>query len=103
MPPQQQSRINTLVGIGTLAGIVVTVVFYLAPLRTLPGEMDAARVAQNTIRDDISEMRTTQAVQTEALKTLADVAKDSREMRRDVDRNRAELEGVKRRLERLER
>ena len=79
-------------------GMLITGVFFIAPLRTLPGDVDS--------------MKRTQVVQTEALKTLADVAKDSKELRRDFDRHEAAsnakdaeqdraLERVQRQLERL--
>ena len=76
-------------------GGVVTAAFYFAPLETLPGDV-------RNLGDKLGKVEQTQAVQTEAIKTLAEVTKENRELRRDTDKNTAEIEGVKRRLERLE-
>jgi hypothetical protein len=95
-------NINTLVGLVTLAAMGITAVFFIEPLRTLPDDV-------HTMKREVQTMSETQAVQTEALKTLADVAKDGREMRRDVDRldgsmraHDVQLGEVKRRLDKLE-
>lgn len=80
----------------SIIGGIATVVLYVAPMGSMPEEV---RSMQGEVRD----MAKVQAIQTEALKTLAEVAKDSRQMRRDVDRNQAELEHVRRRLDSIER
>jgi hypothetical protein len=98
MPPLKQFNLNTIIGSLTVAGMLITGVFFIAPLRTLPA--------------DVGQMKQTQIIQTEAIKTLADVAKDSKELRRDFDRHAAAsdakdaehdraLERVQRQLERL--
>lgn len=96
-------NVNTVVGLVTLVGMVITGVFFISPLRTLPGDV-------HEVQNKMEDFSRTQAVQTEALKTLAEVAKDSREMRRDVDRidgsvrtHAVQLGDVTRRLEKLEK
>lgn len=99
-------NLNTLLIALSILGAIVTSVLFIAPLKTLP-------LAQERISDDVQEMKRTQAVQTEALKTLAEVAKESRDLRREFDQHSAtsiasdrsqdiELERVRQRLERLE-
>lgn len=95
---------STLTVLGIVAPIVAGV-FFLAPLNTLPADVKA-------MQDDVGEVKRTQAVQTEALRTLADVTKENKELRRDFERHAAqsdasnkrqdlELEQVKRSLERI--
>lgn len=88
-------NLNTLLLAISILGAVTTAVLFIAPLKTLPE-------AQERIQNDVGEMKRTQAVQTEALKTLAEVAKDSRENRERSIRHDTELGEVKRRLDRLE-
>lgn len=75
--------------------VIGTGVFFIAPLKTLPADV-------KDMQHDVKGMQQTQAVQTEALKTLADVASDTKTMRRDVDKHEAALDAVKERLNRLE-
>lgn len=96
MPPTQRaSHLNIVLGLLSLIGIVVTAVFFIAPLKTLPGDL-------NRMQGEVRDIGLTQAVQTEALKTLADVASDTKNMRRDVDRNTSDIQSVKRDLDRLD-
>jgi hypothetical protein len=99
-------NLNTLLLIFSIVGAIVTTVFFFAPLQTLPGDMQG-------VQKDVQTVQQTQAVQTEALKILAEVAKDARDTRRDFDKHSIEsdakhhatdreLEGVKRRLDRIE-
>lgn len=99
-------NLNTLLIALSILGAIVTSVLFIAPLKTLP-------VAQERIQEDVQEMKRTQAVQTEALKTLAEVARESRDLRREFDQysadskagdkiTDAELERVRQRLDRLE-
>jgi hypothetical protein len=99
-------NLNTALLIVGILGAVVTTVFFFAPLRTLPQDMQG-------VKSEVKYMQQTQAVQTEALKILADVAKDTRDTRREFDRHSAEanakhyqldreLEAVKKRLDRVE-
>lgn len=99
-------NLNTLLIAISILGAIVTSVLFIAPLKTLP-------YAQERIQNDVHEMKRTQAVQTEALKTLAEVARESRDLRREFDHysatttandnaRQAELQNISRRLERLE-
>jgi hypothetical protein len=99
-------NLNTLLLTISILGAITTAVLFIAPLKTLPG-------AQERIQNDVNEMKRTQAVQTEALKTLADVAKESRDLRREFDQHSAgstaadrardqELHAIRQRLDRLE-
>jgi hypothetical protein len=99
-------NLNSVLILMSIAGGIASAVFFVAPLRTIPDDMRG-------VQDDVETIQQTQAVQTEALKTLAEVAKDGRELRRDLDkhsaesnatirRHDAELDGVRGRLERLE-
>lgn len=99
-------NLNTLLLGISILGAITTAVFFIAPLKTLPA-------AQERIQNDVHEMKRTQAVQTEALKTLADVAKESRDLRREFDYHSAsstagdrardqELQAIRHRLDRLE-
>lgn len=94
--PSLTAILTGLVCIMTLLGTGVTFVRYIAPLGTLPQEV-------RTMGDDINTIGRVQAVQTEALKTLAEVASDTKAMRRDVDDHTTQIEVVKQRLQHLER
>lgn len=97
MPPSANSKlnVNTAVGLLSICTVIGTGVFFLAPLKTLPLDV-------RDMQHDVQTMKQTQAVQTEALRTLAEVASDTKAMRRDVDRHESALEGVKDRLGKLE-
>ena len=99
-------NLNTLLIAISLLGAITTAVLFIAPLKTLPD-------AQERIQSDVHDMKRTQAVQTEALKTLAEVAKESRDLRREFDHYSAsdtandrardtELQNIRHRLDRLE-
>jgi uncharacterized membrane protein len=99
-------NLNTLLLAISILGAITTAVLFIAPLKTLPH-------AQERIQNDVHEMKRTQAVQTEALKTLAEVARESRDLRREFDHHSAsstagdrardqELQAIRHRLDRLE-
>jgi len=99
-------NLNTALALLTISGIAASVIYFLAPLKTLPDDMRG-------VRQDMNDVQRTQAVQTQALQTLAEVAKDGRELRRDYDRSTAEqtatlhrhdqeLDTVRHQLDRLE-
>jgi hypothetical protein len=100
-------NLNSVLLIVSIIGAIVTTIFFFAPLRTLPTDMAG-------VQKDVQHMQQTQAVQTEALKILAEVAKDTRDTRREFERHAAEssarlrshdvdLETIRKRLDRLER
>lgn len=97
--PAAKCSISTLAAILgmtiALTGAGVAVVRYLAPLGELPQEVKA-------LSCDINQIGRVQAVQTEALKTLAEVAADTKSMRRDVDEHTTQIEVVKQRLAHIE-
>ena len=88
-------NLNTVIGILSILSVVLTGIFFIAPLKTLPADV-------KDMQHDVKGMQQTQAVQTEALRTLAEVASDTKAMRRDVDKHEEALQGVKERLSRLE-
>jgi len=96
MATAKQSSLNTVLLVLSILGGAVTVIKFVAPLSTMPAELE-------NVQSDVRDMAHVQAVQTEALKTLAEVATDSKQLRRDVDRHEGELQGVKERLGRLEK
>ena len=71
-----------------IIGGIWVVAKFLVPLENVPGE--------------VADLKQNQIVQTEALKTLADVAADTKETRGEVIRHDTEIREVKRRLDRLE-
>lgn len=106
--PQADSRfnLNSVLILLSIGGCIVTAVFFIAPLRTMPNDVKAMQGA-------MIDVQRTQAIQTEALKTLADVTKDGRDLRRDFDRESAkteaairrhdfELEAVRKKLDKLD-
>lgn len=96
MPPTAQSKLNTLLASVTLGGMLFTGAFFIAPLRSLPADQKEAAGRLQRIEQQV-------AVQTSALETLAEVAKDSRDLRRDVDRNVSKIELIQRQLDALHR
>lgn len=99
-------NLNTLLICVSLIGGFLTAAWFLYPLNTLPSDM-------KILQGDMKAMQHIQTVQTEAIRTLAEIARDTKEMRRDFDKHSAEsnaryhaqeraLEDIKRRLERVE-
>lgn len=84
MSASNNSKLNTLIGILTLACAVIGGVFFIAPLKTLPGDV-------KIVQTDVQGMQRTQAVQTEALKSLTEVTKEASALRRDLDKTAIEL------------
>jgi hypothetical protein len=98
--------IGSIVSTISLLLMLVGGAWFIYPLRDLPEK-------STQFERHLYELRQTQAIQTEALRTLADVAKESSQARRDIDillerttatarRHDSEIEGIKRRLDRLE-
>ena len=75
---------------------------YLVPIETLPASVTNLSEQVRDTNKEISAIKHTQIVQTEALKILADVASDTDVLRRDVDRHSHEIETVKKRLDKIE-
>ncbi len=99
-------NLNTIILVLGVVGSICTVVRYVAPLETYRGDMSG-------VQNDMHLVKTTQAVQTAALQTLAQVARDSQDLRALFERYSAEttsrqrelthdLDSISRRLERLE-
>jgi hypothetical protein len=102
----QGINLNTLLLTVSILGGFTTAAWFLYPLNTLPGDM-------KILQGDMKTMQHIQTVQTEAIRTLAEIAKDTKEMRRDFDKHSAEsnarhhshdrsLDDLKRRLEKIE-
>lgn len=88
MPPAAKNNIAFYGFIVTAIGAVVTVVLFVAPLKTLPG--------------DVKQVRDTQIAQTEVLKSLAKAAEKTDQLRRDVDKNTADIRHLQGSVEKLE-
>lgn len=106
-------NLNTIILIGTVLGMVFGAVKFGGPLLNVPEKMAQVDEQLGNVADKATSIEKTQAVQTEALKTLADLAKESRDLRRDFDKTAADhdakhreasrlIDGVTRRLDRLE-
>jgi len=101
-PPQKGMNLNTLILILTAIGGLVTVGKVLLPLAVVPEKVEQVGQSVSAVRRDVDDVAKVQAVQTEALKRLADIASDANATRRDVDRHGAEIKEVQRRLDRIE-
>lgn len=84
MSSSTNTRLNTLIGILTLSCAVIGGTFFIAPLKTLPEDV-------REVQTEVQTMQRTQAVQTEALKSLTEVAKESSSLRRDLDKTSSEM------------
>lgn len=107
MPPRNSDEkkgmnFNTLLLI--LGGIVSTITIgkVILPLAVVPERVEQVGQSVAAVRRDVDDVAKVQAVQTEALKRLADIAAESSSTRRDVDRHGAEIKEVQRRLDRIE-
>ena len=106
MPPLKKEdkgmNINTVLLI--LGGIVslLTIGKVILPLAVVPERVEQVGQSVAALRRDVDDVAKVQAVQTEALKRLADIAAESSSTRRDVDRHGAEIKDVQRRLDRIE-
>ncbi len=100
----QEKGINLNTALLVLGGIVSTITIgkVLLPLAVVPGQVQAVGDSVKEVRRDVDAVARVQAVQTEALKRLADIAAETQSTRREVDRHGAEIQEIKRRLERVE-
>jgi hypothetical protein len=110
---QKGMNLNTLILLITLGGGVFTAIKVGGPLLNVPEKMAEVDKQIGDVATQATNIERTQAVQTEALKTLAEVAKDSTSLRRDFEKSSAEasaerkdqgrqLDAIGRRLDRLE-
>lgn len=97
-----QLNLNTLLLILTIFGGLVPVMKVILPLAVVPEKVEKISTNVSALSVRTNELQRGQDIQAEALKTLIDVSRDGKEMRRDVDRHAAELQDVRRRLDRLE-
>jgi hypothetical protein len=88
--------LSLILGVITIMTAFGTVIFYVAPLRTLPKDV-------YDLHQDMNTMARTQAVQSESLKALAEVVSDTKSLRREVDQNTTSIEVLKTRVTRLEK
>lgn len=95
-------NLNTVLAILTMVGMVFGAGRYLMPLAVLPEKVAAVDVSLKEVRSDVDDLAKVQAVQTDVLRRMAEIAEQSQAMRREVDVTRAELAEVKRRMERAE-
>ncbi len=77
-------NLNTLVGVGSIGSVVGSLAFFLAPLKTIPIDV-------RTMREDINNVKQSQAIQAEALRTLSDLSQKSTDLRREFDVHRVEM------------
>ena len=80
--------------------LIVTPV--ILPLAVVPERVQEVGHSVKEVRRDVDAVAKVQAVQTEALKRLTDIAAETQSTRREVDRHGAEIQEVRRRLDRLE-
>jgi hypothetical protein len=106
-------NLNTLILLASLLGGIFATIKIGGPLLNVPEKMAEVDEQLGNVSDKATSIERTQAIQTEALKTLADLAKESRDLRRDFDKTTADheakhreasrlLDGITRRLDRLE-
>jgi chromosome segregation ATPase len=107
MPPiRRELTLSALVSAISLVIILIGGAWFIFPLRDLPEN-------QKQVSTEIHQIQRTLAVQTEALKTLAEITREARDIRRDLDRLDArqtsdahrldsELRHVKARLDTIE-
>ena len=81
---------------------MTTFVAYIAPLKTLPAEVTTIKADINALKYEVNAIGRVQAVQSETLKVITDVAIDSKAMRRDVDDHTTQIELVKQHIQTLE-
>lgn len=81
MPPAIKNNWRDIGVVLTVASATVTVVFFVAPLKTLP--------------NDVKQVRDTQIAQTEILRTLTETANETKQLRRDVDKNTSSIQNLK--------
>ncbi len=79
----------------TIMTTFATVIFFIAPLRTLPEDVTA-------LREGMTELAQTQAVQAESLKKLAEIASDTKVLRSDVDHHAVKIENLEGRVDKIE-
>ena len=96
-------NLNSMLTILTILGMVITGTLWIAPLRTLPDTVEKIKEDQKISNQVQQNIVTTQAVQTSALNTLATVAGETKQMRRDVDQNSSGLINLQQRIIRIEK
>jgi hypothetical protein len=88
--------IGAVVSCITLTLLLIGGAWFIFPLRDLPEN-------QKAVSTEIHHIQRTLAVQTEALKTLAEITREARDLRRDIDRHDGVLQLHHNRLQNLER
>lgn len=93
---------NTIIiGVPLLVGII-TILRFVGPIASIPEKVEEVGQAVKVVRHDVDRVNQVQGIQTDALQRLARIAEQSQETRIDVERGKAEISEVKRRLDRLE-
>lgn len=88
-------NLNSALALTTLFGMVATGIWFIAPLRTLPDDL-------NDLKKEQKQIANLQLVQTASLTVLADVAGDTKQLRRDVDGHNSSIDYLKQRVQQLE-
>ena len=103
-PKLREKGINLNTALLILGGIVSTITIgkVILPLAVVPERVQEVGHSVKEVRRDVDAVAKVQAVQTEALKRLTDIAAETQSTRREVDRHGAEIQEVRRRLDRLE-
>lgn len=77
-------NLNSIMILIGIVSAMVAAIFFVAPLKTIPAVVERTS-------EDVRKMEITLAVQSDAIKTLADLAKESRQLRTDFDRHTFEI------------
>jgi hypothetical protein len=104
MPPRTPRGINfntILIVIAILGGLIpIGKVIY--PLAVVPDRVEAIDQSVRRVSNEVQSQGKDVTVLAESVKRIADIAQETNSTRRDVDKQGAELQEVKRRLDRLE-
>lgn len=103
MPPRHR-LVNTntfVIGIPMLVGLIA-ILRAVWPLAMIPDSVDSLSKGVVSMRIDVDKLGIGQAIQTDALQRLTQIAADAQSTQRSVDNNSIEIREIKRRLDKLE-
>lgn len=95
-------NLNTVLILASLTVASITIGRFAGPIFSTPERIAGIEHQQGETSAKLSQINTVQAVQSDALKKLAEIAVESNSASRATDRLTVELAEIRRRLERLE-
>lgn len=96
------NAITTATSVFGLIGSLVTIVFFVAPLKTLPNDFRDVQSDVASVKTDIAVQAETVKVLTQATQQIATIIEDASEIRTSVKTHDVEIREIRERLQKVE-